>query len=255
MRFFNSVLFLFLSISVFAQVQKAPNPPRLVNDFADMLSSQEELALERKLVAFNDSTSNQIAVITIETLGDYDIASYAAELGRDWGIGDKKNNGAFILISKAERKGYVAVGYGLEGAIPDATAKQIYQNYVRPQFQSGNYYKGLDDGTTIMMQLATGEYKQVRDKGKKGKGISLGAVLLIIFVILFIVGKMRSVKRNHYSSGGGGMDWLTALLLMNTMGGGRGGSGSNWNDFSSGGGDFGGFGGGDFGGGGAGGDW
>jgi uncharacterized protein len=89
-----------------------PNPPKLVNDFAAVMSANEVSALEIKLVAFNDSNSTQIAIVTLKSIGEYDIAEYAFELGEKWGIGQKgKNNGILILIAPAERKVFIATGH------------------------------------------------------------------------------------------------------------------------------------------------
>src|SRR4051812_8152448 len=99
-----------------------PNPPRLVNDFANVLSADEEARLERKLVAYDDSTSNQIVVITIRTMNGYPIEEYALRIIRDWGVGNAKtNNGVVIVAAIDDRQIRIETGYGLEGAIPDVT--------------------------------------------------------------------------------------------------------------------------------------
>ena len=101
-----------------------PDPPRLVNDFAGVLSSAEMRALEDKLVVFNDTTSNQIAVVIVDDLQGYDRSDFAYRVARDWGVGQGDfNNGVLILVkTKSERSDgqiFIATGYGLEGAIPD----------------------------------------------------------------------------------------------------------------------------------------
>ena len=144
-------IFLLTSFCVNAQIDKVipkkPSPPRLVNDFAGMLTPEQVHALENKLVAYNDSTSSQIAVVTVESLEGYEDEEYALALGREWGVGGRDfNNGVIILISKQDRKSRIEVGYGLEGAIPDITAKTIIEHDLTPNFREGNYYRGLDEG-------------------------------------------------------------------------------------------------------------
>ncbi|MEI7597005.1 MAG: TPM domain-containing protein [Bacteroidota bacterium] len=242
---------LLLPIVLIAQVPEKPNPQRLVNDFSQILSSEEVNQLEQKLVAFNDSTSNQIVIVIIDDLGGMDKAQYATELGHKWGVGQKdKDNGIVILVKpsggQGERGAFISVGYGLEGAIPDLAAKQIVDNEMIPNFKSNNFYKGLDDATTVLMKLAAGEITAANYKKKKSfSPMLIGIVLFIIIMIISSFTKARSYAHNNDTS------FWAALFLMSSMRS----SGGSWNDFNSGSGGFGGFGGGDFGGGGAGGDW
>ena len=268
MKLLRSIFFLGLFFSaLFAHAQgiekyipKVPNPPKLVNDYIDLLTAEQEEALERKLVAYDDSTSNQIAIITISDIGDYDISEFAVALGRNWGVGGQKefSNGIVIVIlidkERNQRKVWIAVGYGLEGAIPDITSKQIIDNDIIPNFKANDVYRGLDEGTDDLMRAAVGEYKAAagyRKKGKKGGGSILGAFL--IFIIIMII-----ISRN--SRGGGGMmsrrgyrSWGNAVPPI-WFGGGSS-SGGGWGGGGSSSGGFGGFGGGSFGGGGSGGSW
>src|ERR1700712_2378787 len=106
-------------ICAFSQISKIippkPNPPRLVNDFAGVLTQEQKDILERKLVAYDDSTSNQIAVVTMKTTGDYDIEEVALQILRDWQVGNKqKNNGVVLLTATDDHKVFIATGYGLE---------------------------------------------------------------------------------------------------------------------------------------------
>src|SRR5258705_3088315 len=136
-------VFLF-SICALAQIDKVippkPSPPRLVNDFTNTLTVEQREALEQKLVRYDDSTTNQVAVVIIPTTGDYPIENVALRILRDWGVGSKKNNGIVILIAKDDRKIRIEVGSGLEGAIPDITARSIIDNSITPNFREGNYY-------------------------------------------------------------------------------------------------------------------
>ncbi|MEO6963213.1 MAG: TPM domain-containing protein, partial [Puia sp.] len=117
----------------------APNPPRLVNDFAHVLTADQIADLESKLVAYDDSTSIQIAVVTVQSTGDTAIEDYALRILRDWKIGNKKtNNGLVILAAIRDHKVYIATGYGMEGVVPDITAKEIIDNEIVPSFRENN---------------------------------------------------------------------------------------------------------------------
>ena len=169
----KKILFILLTLFsftvVFAQnVLPKPNPPRLVNDAAHVLSPEQVDILERKLVALDDSTSNQIAVVLIKTLGDYSIEDYSVKLFREWGIGNKKtNNGVLIIAAIDDRKIRIEVGYGLEGAIPDITTASIISNDIAPNFKEGNYYRGIDQAVESIAKAAVGEYKVKAEKNQK----------------------------------------------------------------------------------------
>jgi len=239
-----------------------PVPPRLVNDFANLISAQESSVLEQKLVAFNDSTSTQIAIVTVPSLGGYDIMDYAQRLGEKWGIGQKKlNNGILLLVKPktGDSDGEITIvqGYGLEGAIPDITCGQIIDYEILPAFREGNYFGGLDAATSTLMSLARGEFS-ADQYGKKAMKVSGGkfpsgiVIFIIIIIVLSIFGKNKGSNNRHIGSGNLPI-WL--LLSMLNSGGSHKGS---WGGFSGGsgsGGGFGGFGGGSFGGGGASGSW
>ncbi|AWW30971.1 TPM domain-containing protein [Echinicola strongylocentroti] len=259
-------LFLFLLTAqvIIAQddFPERPNPPKLVNDFSQTLSSSEQAALEQKLVAFNDSTSSQITVVLMGSVGQYDISDYAFQLGEKWGIGQEgKDNGLLILAAMKDRKVFIATGYGLEGAVPDALARRIVDNVIVPSFKREAYYEGLDQATTMIIKLASGEYdaEDVEKKGNSGGAIFFILIFIVIFIIIPFI-KNRNDNDNHMGGRGGGVDFFTSLMLMNLLGGGNRGGGG-FGNFSGGGGSFGGgggfggFGGGSFGGGGAGGSW
>ena len=236
-----------------------PNPPRLVNDFTGTLSAEELGKLEQKLLAYSDSTSTQVSIVLLGSVGVYDISDYAFQLGEQWGIGGKgKDNGILILAAMNDRKVFIATGRGMEGAVPDALAKRIVNNLILPNFKTEAYYQGLDEATDMIFKLASGEYQADEVMAEDSPVLAILFILffIFIFVVLPII-KNRKDNNNHMGGKGGGIDFWTTLLLANALGGsGRGSSGGgSFGDFSSGGGSFGGFGGGSFGGGGAGGSW
>jgi uncharacterized protein len=255
---------LLLALRGLGQDIPAPmSPPRLVNDYAGLLNENQFRHLEQKLESFNDSSSTQIVVVTVKSLNGYTKEEFADRLGEKWGVGRKgKNNGIIVLVKPKyqDEKGEarISVGYGLEGAIPDAIGKRIVDNEMIPYFMTGDYYSGIDQATSTLISLAKGEFSADQYK-KKTKGNPFGFAIPIVIIILIII-FMRGNSGNHYTTGSKGSSIWTALFLGSMLGG-RGGGGS-WGDFRSGGGSFGGggggfggFGGGSFGGGGAGGSW
>lgn len=271
---------LFSNLTFSQDIPPRPEPPRLVNDFAGFLKAEEASALEQKLVTFNDSTSTQIAVVIVKTLGGYDIASYAFALGEKWGVGQKgKNNGIVILIKPktVEEKGeaFIATGYGLEAVVPDATAHRIVDYCIIPNFKEGKYYQGIDQAVSTLISLTKKEftadqYMKKTQRGQQNKSVGVIPMLLIFCLIFFlaIAGRIKSARQYAI---GNNLPFWTALALLAAS---HRHHHDDWNDFSSGGGifggggfgdggfgggfgggDFGGFGGGSFGGGGAGGSW
>ncbi len=255
----KKILFLFTLLLSYT-IGYAQNFPeksnKLVNDFTNTLSAAQVSSLETKLVTFDDSTSNQIAVVIITSVGDYDINEYALELGRKWGVGgEKKNNGVILLIALGDRKISIQTGYGLEGALPDVYTKRIIENDIKPFFKNGDYYGGIAAGTDSIISLVKGEYKNDSAKGKKGGsgGAGSGLIVLIIVIVIIIM-----LKKGGGGSGGNqviGARGASDALLWGMLLGGRGGSEGGFGGGGGGGGGFGGFGGGSFGGGGSSGSW
>jgi uncharacterized protein len=236
-------------------VPDRPYPQKLVNDLAGLLSVEDRNRLEKELVVYNDSSSNQIAIITIPSLGDYAIEDWALEIGRKWGVGRKsKNNGVVILVSLEPRKINISPGYGLEGVLPDITCKRIITNEMAPNFKAGLYYEGLSSAVKAVRAAAKGEYvNESPQSSESDGGFWVFIVVLIIIIVVFTIISNRKNnatyygphRKRHYDNGSGG--WI--------FWGGGGSSGWGGGGDSDSGGGFSGFGGGDFGGGGASGDW
>lgn len=248
------VLFSALQLSA-QQVPARPNPPRLVNDFADVLSPAEEQQLEQKLVAYDDSTSNQVAIVTIKTLDGYPIEEYALKILRDWQVGNKQtNNGVVILAVVDDRQVRIETGYGLEGAIPDITASQIIRNDIAPAFRSNDYFQGFNNAVESIILAAAGEYQAPQGYGnrgqqRKGSGVPIFFIIVLVILILSRIG--------GGGRGGGGFMSRRGYRGFGPVffPGGFGGGGFGGGGFGGGGGGFGGFGGGSGGGGGASGSW
>lgn len=236
-----------------------PNPARLVNNFSqekpNLLSSQETAQLEQKLQTFANETSNQIVIVIVDDLKGLEPYDFATRLGHKWGVGQAKmDNGVVILVKPTDNESgkhvlTIAVGYGLEGAIPDLTTKQIRESEMNPYFKSGDFYTGLDKGTDVLMALAKGEYNSdAYGKKKKNKSFPFGVLIPVLIVIII------AARNNRRGGRGGGMTMSSSGFLLGALLGGSGrGSGGGFGGGSSGG--FGGFGGGGFGGGGSSGSW
>ena len=230
-------------------IPPVPNPPKLVNDFTGTLTADQQQALENKLKLFDDSTSTNIAVVIVKTTGGTDIADYAIELGRKWGVGQKgTNNGVVLLIALDDRKLNISPGYGLEGALPDITCKQIIEDVIKPNFKGQDYYRGIEEGTDAIIQAVKGEYK-APENYKKGKSGGVGRIIfIIVMIIIFLVVSGGKGGGGSFMSRRGFAAWPIANMPSRGGGSSSGGGGG-----SSGG--CGGFGGGSFGGGGGGGGW
>jgi uncharacterized protein len=262
MKLFKNIFF-FVLLFVFAQsfgqtIPNRPNPPQLVNDKLGFLTTDQQQALEQKLLDFEKRTSNQIAIVTTDDIAGMDAGDYAVELGKKWGVGNKNfNNGVVFLVYRSQdnttRKVFIASGIGLEGVLPDYTCSEIVNNEVRPYLKGGDYYRALDNGTDAIIKATEGKYTAPAGYGKQ-KAPSLFKIIFIIFLIIVFLSIMSK-------GGGGGGSYMSRRGYRGFTGptifwtGGGGGSGWGGGGSSGGGGGFGGFGGGGFGGGGAGGDW
>ena len=243
-KLISLLLLLSFIVSRGQDIPPKPNPPRLVNDLGHVLTPDQVAALESKLVAYDDSTSIQIAIVTVQTTGDYSIEDYALKILRTWGIGNKKtNNGLLILAAINDHKVFIATGYGMEGSIPDITAKAIVENEIVPNFREhdqNNYYRGFDLAADAIIKAAAGEYKAPegyanRGSGKGISGAGLFGIFFIIFIIVIIIGRGGGRGGGGIFSGSGMLPWIIASMLSNRGvggfgggGGGGGGAGGSW---------------------------
>jgi uncharacterized protein len=203
-------------------------------------------------------------VIITDELCDYEPVEYATNIGHNWGVGQKEfDNGVVLLVSPKHRKTFIAVGYGLEGAIPDAISKRIVNQELLPNFRNDDYFGGISAATIVLMQLAKGEINAEDYRASQGDDpLVVGLIAGILLLLILIVGPISSAWK--YSMINDVAFWTAFMLILNSRGshsgmfgdfsGGRGHFGGGFGS-SSGGGGFGGFGGGGFGGGGAGGSW
>lgn len=245
-------LFTLLLLAVFASAfaQNYPSRPPLsaglVLDEVGALSGSGRDALNRKLLAYEDTTSTQIFIYITHPIDD-EIKFYATQLAHEWGIGDaEKDNGCLIMVTmespSSNRGRQIAIisGYGLEGRLTDAMSKRIIENVIIPQFRNGDYYAGLDNGTSAIFSVLAGEFEGTGTQAPTKRPSSIIIIVIVVFMILLFSRRGGGGRGGYYRGGG---YWI---------GGGFGGGGGS--SFGGGGG-FGGFGGGGFGGGGASGSW
>jgi uncharacterized protein len=224
-----------------------PAPQSYFNDYAQVVSASIASQLNTKLEDFEKATANQVVVAVYPKMeSDSSIDDYTVRVARAWKVGQKlKNNGVVLFVFIQNRQMFIQVGYGLEGALPDALCKQITEYEIKPRFRTGDYAGGLTAGINAILAATKGEYKgtgQTVGGAKRQHSQNGTNVIIIVILIAFVL--LRLMTRRHgwlYSSGGWG----------GFYGGGGGGG------FSMGGGGGGGFsgGGGSFGGGGAGSSW
>jgi len=262
MRFIFSLLIpILIAPGIFAQDLPEPMVPlRLVNDFTGLLSEQEQITLNDKLLAFNNETYTQIYVVTYNDLQGFDINDYGQRLAQKWEIGQQgKDNGILVLVSPEARRVTIQTGYGMEGAVPDAVASRLINEVITPEFKQSQYYAGLDSVTSVLMSLTRGEFTADQYMKKSNRANTPGVIFGLFILFMFIMVISSAFRKRRFYSPGHSLPWW---LLLGT-GAGRN---SGWGSFTSGrgsfgslggsgGGGFGGGGGGSFGGGGASGGW
>ena len=227
MRLLLPALLILLLICSTAAALDIPKPTGYVNDNAAIISPQVKLKLEQFLRDFEKSDSTQISVLTIPTLDGESLEDYSLRVLESWGIGQKgKDNGALLLVAKAEKKIRIEVGYGLEGRLTDLLAGRIVDNEISPQFKQGNFDGGIVAGVVGIAQAVRGEYTGTGKTQQKKKSSPFGFIFLLLFLgpLLGRIGGRRGGRR------GGGIFFLGPFM------GGGGGFGGGGGGFSGGGG-------------------
>ncbi len=247
-------------------VPKQPTEKKLLWDLAGVIDPATAQEIEDSLEYFSRTTSNQILVMTVTSIGGADISEYATQLGRDWGVGHEgDNNGVVILIKvKTEsEKGnaFIATGYGVEGVLPDVLCRRIIERERIPHFKENDYAGGIKDALAVIMPAMKGEFNKEEYLDDTGDAI-LGLIVFIAIICIIAV-----AMKNGGAGNGSNTRTYTGgpIIFPGSFGSGRssgsswggGSSSGGWGGFGGGsfGGGWGGFGGGSFGGGGAGGSW
>ncbi len=288
---YTLILFL-LTISIYAQVPPKPALSEgMVLDNANMLSNAEEDLLEKKLQNYNVATSTQIVVVTLPNMGGMNVNRMAAEIGEDWGVGQKdKDNGIVILVAQKERKTAIQVGDGLETLISDADAKYIIENRINSEFRKSGknkFYKGINNGLDEIKNGLEGKFSRNKNDfratdrgGNDDFGIPIPVLIILGVFLAVLIFSLLSTPQYAQTISDDGVDTYPDPYPKRKRkkrryykprrsyrprrsgggtiwwGGGSSGGGGFGGGFGGGsGGGFGGFGGGSFGGGGASGGW
>jgi uncharacterized protein len=240
----------FVAIQSYAAETIPPKPPGYFQDNAGVVSSEAALRFNEHLAQFERETSNQVWVVVYSKMqSDDDVAAYTQRVAQAWGVGQKeKRNGVVLFVFTQDRKMFIQVGYGLEGALPDATAVDITEYRIKPHFRNNDYGGGLAEGIDSILKAIRGEYKgsgkTALERHRNNTPPPSFLFFLIFLVVISIISRvMRRLGGYSYSS-------RRSSPVFIPMGFGGGG-------WSSGGGGFSGSlgGGGSFGGGGAGSSW
>jgi uncharacterized protein len=240
-------IFLIFAATTSAAVPSRPEPARFVNDLAGVFQKGQTDSLENRLAVYSDTTTTQIVVVTVADLEGIDAATYATEIGESWGVGSSEfDNGVVILVKPKNDNGsgevFIATGYGLEGAIPDAYAKRIINEIMIPNFIKDDYFAAVAGACDKIIRLADGE-EFVSSAGGENEGGSMWIAVVFILLILYLVFRRKgSSGSTTGGTTGGSAPGRTTVIHP---GGGFSGGGTSGRSF----------GGGSFGGGGAGGKW
>ncbi|MGM5484485.1 MAG: TPM domain-containing protein [Nanobdellota archaeon] len=244
------LMILLLPLLSFAETPDEVQLDSYVNDYADLLTDEEERELSSYLEDIQDSGEAEFAVLTVDNLGGYDRNSFAFDVAQG-NLGDEdKNNGLLILVSEEGRQYRIEVGRGLEADLNDAKVGRIGREIMVPNFKEGNYYKGLRDsvlqaGAELDVNFSGKDVKESGSYYSESQGSNYEGWINLAIIVLFILFMVARAKGRKKGKRGGDDVFLAAMFASSMMRGGGGGLGGS--------GGFGGFGGGGFGGGGAGG--
>ena len=243
---------MFLSPAYAQEAVYSESPQGFVSDFAKIIDNDD--ALELKLESYENQTGNEIAVATIQSIGEVSIEEYAVTIFEKWGIGkEDKDNGILLLVALEEKKIRIEVGYGLEGVVPDSVAGSIIRNEITPSFSDGNYSEGIERGVDALIASIGGEYIEKESESASNSGLIIFFVISMIVIVFIII--ISRFSKGSGSSSGSKSRRKSSSISRTGFGGfsgfGKGGGSSS----SGGGGSLGGFGGGRSGGGGSSGSW
>lgn len=228
-------LLLLALLPLAALAQSFPPLTGRVVDAANLLKPEEKAALEARLKAHEDRTSDQVVVATVPTLGDLTVEDYANRLFRHWQLGQKKtNNGVLVLVAPQERKIRIEVGYGLEGALTDALSKVIITTAIAPQFQKGDFPGGIEAGIDAILSILTGDAEEWQRRGEVredpgGRFEAFVSIVMVLILMMIVVQILRGRGRGRRHRGSG--PWIVST----GSGSGWSGGGGSWSSGSGGG--------------------
>jgi uncharacterized protein len=176
-----------------------------VNDYAGMLSPGAVRQLDLLLKAFEQKDSTQVVVLTVPSLEGGALEEFSMRVAEQWKIGHKGlDNGAILLVSRADRKVRIEVGYGLEGRLTDLVAGRIIREAIVPEFRAGRFDQGVVNGVQAMIDVVRGEFAaQPRQKPVGTGGIDLAAVFPLLVFFVFLVFALGRASRPLGTAAGG----------------------------------------------------
>ncbi|HTY00848.1 MAG TPA: TPM domain-containing protein [Bacteroidota bacterium] len=183
-----------------------------VNDTAELLSGSTVRELEALLKAHEDSTSNQVVVLTIPALQDGEtIEEFSIRVAEAWKIGQKKkDNGVLLVIARDDHKVRIEVGSGLEGALPDITCGSIIRHEITPRFKAGDFDGGVRDGTEAILAAIRGEYTAETDGSTSESDFGILGYLLFGLFLFVTLGTFTLVG----IASPGGVGWFLYVFLI-----------------------------------------
>ena len=234
---------------LFAAEVIPPKPTAYFNDYANVVPKEKALALNEKLAQFERESSNQVLVVVYPKMeSDSDIFDYSYRVKEQWGVGQKgKNNGAVLFVFVQDRKMFLHVNYGLEGVLPDITARDITEHVVKPHFKTGDYGGGLEAGINAIIQATRGEYKgsgktvqESRSSSSSGPSTGCGPLGFLILLVVVLAVMRLGRRRGGYGYTGMGGPFVSSGWGGGWSGGSSSSSGGGFSGFSGGGGSGGG---------------
>jgi len=220
------VLLLLLLACALAQAQQLAPIPTLdspVIDTTGTLDPATRQALEAQALALQQRKGSQLQVLMVPTVQPEDIAQYAVRAFEQWKLGRKGvDDGVLLVVAKDDHRVRIEVGYGLEGAIPDATSERVIQEYMVPKFRAGDYAGGITDATAVLAKLIDGEplpAPMADNRGTPDRGgdfiFALFAAFVVAQVVRGILGRAPTLLRGLVGAGAaGGVAWLISSLLL-----------------------------------------
>ncbi len=192
-----------------------------VTDLTGTLDTQQVLTLESRLAQFEKEKGAQLAVLIVPTTQPETIEQYSIRVAEAWKLGRKGvDDGALLLVAKDDRRLRIEVGYGLEGALPDAIANRIIDEIIVPRFKRGDFFAGIDAGVTAMIQVINGEPLPPPRAAASGK-YDVESLLVGGFVLVVVVGSMLRALLGRFPAAilmggllGGAAWWITAQMLI-----------------------------------------
>jgi uncharacterized protein len=213
------LLALLFCAAAWAQLPVPPLTARVV-DQTGTLTSEQKAELERKLREFELRKGSQIAVLMVPSTAPETVEQYALRVAEEWKLGRKGiDDGALLLIAKNDRAARIEVGYGLEGALNDATASRIIREIIVPRFREGDFFGGISAGVDAMMRVIGGEPLPAPKKAASSEGGNVGQALPILLILALVAGGLLRATLGRFLGGAitGGIVGALAWLLVGTM--------------------------------------